>query len=116
MAPPFRPVFALLCGIEMKYLAIVFLVMFATGCASLDVACRSAMDDGNWSLVKDTEDREKWLEASNSAERSRVYANYDSGIAAVCNSCGDDSARIKSITYLRGDDIVGITAITYGPY
>ena len=100
----------------MKYLAIVFWVMIATGCASLDVACRSAMDDGNWSLVKDTEDREKWLEASSSAKDSRIYVSYDSGIAAVCNSCGDDSTRIESISFIRGVEIVGITAITCGSY
>lgn len=100
----------------MKCLAIVFLVMIATGCASLDVACRGSMDDGNWSLVKNSEDREKWLEASNVEEDGWVYVNHDSGIAAVCISCGDDFARIKSITYLDGEEIVGITAITCGPY
>lgn len=100
----------------MKYLAIAFFVMTVTGCTSLDVACKSAMDEGNWSLVKDTEGRTKWLGASSSTEDGRVYVNPDSGIAAVCNSCGDDSERIESIRYLDGEEVVGVTAITCGPY
>lgn len=99
----------------MKYLAIVFLITIATGCTSLDVACRGVMGDGTWSLVKDAEDRKKWLEASDS-EDARVYFNHNSSIFAVCNSCGDDSGRVESIRYLDGEEIVGITAITCGPY
>lgn len=74
------------------------------------------MGDGDWSLVDDPEDRKKWLGASRSAEDGRVYVNYDRGIAAVCNSCGGDSKRVKLITYLRGDSIVGIEDITCGWY
>lgn len=98
----------------MKYLVTVFLIMITAGCASLDVTCRGAMHDGDWSLVEDPEDRKKWLKASRSAEDGRVYVNYDRGIAAVCNSCGGDSRRVKLITYLRGDSIVGIEDIACG--
>lgn len=100
----------------MKYLATVFLIMFATGCASLDVTCRGAMGDEDWSLVEDPEDRKKWLEASRSTEDGRVYVNYDRGIAAVCNSCGGNSKRAKLITYLRGDSIVDIEDFICGRY
>lgn len=100
----------------MKQLAIVSLVLMTTGCASLDVACRSAMDAGGWSLVKNAEERKKWLQVSQSAEDGRVFVNQNSGAVAVCNACSGDTERVESIKYLDGEEIVGIEASTCGLY